>query len=209
MSLPWLPLFPLGVVLFPRTALPLHIFEERYKKMINLALEGTREFGVVLAMEKGLAQTGCTARIEKLVKTFDDGRMDIVTTGYRRFEIEELNEDEPYLRARITYFDDEDAEKPSEEMIHRAIRGYYAMRALSDNEDSPEADLNDPQLSFQLAQTVKELTMRQVLLMTRSEKERIEKLADYLPQTAARQRKIEAFRSIVPRNGHGRLLPGS
>lgn len=209
MASPLLPLFPLGVVLFPRTALPLHIFEERYKKMISHALEGTREFGVVMAMEKGLAQTGCTARIDRVVKSYEDGRMDIACTGYRRFEIVELDEEESYLRAKVSFFDDEETAKADEQQIRIAIRGYYAMRSLADGEDVPEADLNDDQLSFQLAQPIRELTVRQLLLISRSEKERIERLAEYLPQAAARQRKIEAFRAIVPRNGHARLLPGS
>jgi len=61
-----LPLFPLQVVLFPRTSLPLHIFEERYKQMIGEVMRGKSEFGVVLAGEKGIVNTGCTASIEKL-----------------------------------------------------------------------------------------------------------------------------------------------
>ena len=82
-----LPLFPLQVVLFPRTALPLHIFEERYKQMIADVLRGKSEFGVVLAGEKGIVNTGCTATIEKVVKKYPDGRMDLLTLGRRRFEI--------------------------------------------------------------------------------------------------------------------------
>ena len=60
-----MPLFPLQVVLFPRTALPLHIFEERYKQMIGEVMRGKAEFGVVQAGEKGIVNTGCTATIEK------------------------------------------------------------------------------------------------------------------------------------------------
>ena len=63
-----MPLFPLQVVLFPRTALPLHIFEERYKPMIGDVLRGNSEFGVVQAGEKGIVNTGCTATIEKSAK---------------------------------------------------------------------------------------------------------------------------------------------
>ena len=59
----WLPLFPLEVVLFPRTALPLHIFEERYKEMIGEAIAARSEFGVVLTREKGIVNVGCTATV--------------------------------------------------------------------------------------------------------------------------------------------------
>src|SRR5262245_66563376 len=64
-----LPIFPLEVVLFPGTALPLHIFEPRYKEMIGECLEQKLPFGVVLAKEKALARVGCAADIISLVKT--------------------------------------------------------------------------------------------------------------------------------------------
>jgi Lon protease-like protein len=89
---PLLPLFPLSVVLFPRTDLPLHIFEERYKEMVRDVLESNREFGVVLVLEKGIASVGCTARIHEVDKKYEDGRMDLSTVGFRRFEIQDLDE---------------------------------------------------------------------------------------------------------------------
>lgn len=205
-----LPLFPLSLVLFPRTSLPLHIFEERYKLMINEALETNREFGVVLALENGIASVGCSARIDRVAKTYDDGRMDIDTTGYRRFEITELNEDRPFLTGQVAYFDDDlDAPSAPEPLIHRAIAGYFAIRALKVGEDLPEPRLNDPQLSFQLAQAVTDVHVRQTILMSRSEAERIKRLAEHFPLTAARERRKEHFRTLVPRNGHARLLPSS
>lgn len=205
-----LPLFPLGLVLFPRTSLPLHIFENRYKLMISGLLEGTREFGVVLTLEKGVASVGCTARIDRVAKTYDDGRLDIETTGYRRFEIEALNEDQPYLTGNVTFFDDEPAPAPAPgDIIHKAIAGYYAMRALKSGEDLPEPRLNDHQLSFQLAQAVTDVHVRQTILMARSETARMKRLAEHFPLTAARERRKEHFRTLVPRNGHARLIPGS
>ncbi len=205
-----LPLFPLGLVLFPRTSLPLHIFEERYKLMINEVLDGTREFGVVLTLEKGIASVGCTARIDRVTKTYDDGRLDIDSTGYRRFEIEELNEDQPYLTGDVTFFDDDLDPVPTPgSLIHKAIAGYYAMRALKSGESLPEPHLNDHQLSFQLAQAITDVHIRQTILMARSETDRMKRLAEQFPLTAARERRKEHFRTLIPRNGHARLLPGS
>src|SRR5271165_5447766 len=63
-----LPLFPLNVVLFPRTPLPLHIFEERYKEMIGKAIRDQSEFGIVLAHENGIGNAGCTVTVEKLLQ---------------------------------------------------------------------------------------------------------------------------------------------
>ena len=79
-----LPLFPLKVVLFPRTELPLHIFEERYKEMIGECVAEGTEFGIVLVLEQGLASTGCTAAIVDVIRKFPDGRMDILVRGQRR-----------------------------------------------------------------------------------------------------------------------------
>ena len=74
-----LPLFPLDVVLFPGAALPLHIFEPRYKEMIGECLAQHRTFGVVRAVEQGLAEIGCTAEIITVVKEYPDGRLDLVS----------------------------------------------------------------------------------------------------------------------------------
>src|SRR5690349_20297710 len=93
-----LPLFPLHVVVFPRTPLPLHIFEERYKEMVGQAIRENTEFGVVLAKDDGIVNSGCTVIVEKVTKQYPDGRMDILTRGIRRFEILGLNEEKIYLR---------------------------------------------------------------------------------------------------------------
>lgn len=205
-----LPLFPLGLVLFPRTSLPLHIFEERYKTLVREVMDGTREFGVVLTLENGIASIGCTARIDRVTKTYDDGRMDIDSTGYRRFEIAQLHEDEPFLTGDVTFFDDDfDATPAPDALIHKAIAGYYAMRGLKSGEDLPEPRLNDHQLSFQLAQAITDVHVRQLLLMARSEAERLKRLAEQFPLNVARERRKERFRTLIPRNGHARLLPGS
>ena len=82
-----LPLFPLEVVMLPRTRLPLHIFEERYKEMVGAAIREAKEFGIVLAKAEGIVSAGCTVRVEKILHQYPDGRMDILTHGQRRFEI--------------------------------------------------------------------------------------------------------------------------
>ena len=202
---PLLPLFPLGVVLFPRTSLPLHIFEERYKSMIGQAADEGTEFGVVWARDRGLMNVGCTAMVRDVVKKYDDGRMDILTVGRRRFELRELDNELAYTRGAVEFFDDEDPlEIVRRDYIERAIRGYYACRALSGGEALPEPDLNDPKLSFQLAQPIGELEFRQMLLMMRSEAERLKRLAEYFPVYISKERRTGYIRAIAPRNGHAK-----
>src|ERR1035438_4122593 len=102
-----IPLFPLQVVVFPRTHLPLHVFEERYKEMIGNAIRDHSEFGVVLAKEEGIVNAGCTVTVEKVLETYPDGRMDILTRGLRRLEIVGLNGDKDYLQGEVSFFDDD------------------------------------------------------------------------------------------------------
>lgn len=99
-----LPLFPLNSVLFPGMPITLHIFEERYKKMMQVCLTQNRPFGVVLIQE-GLEANGplaephsigCTARIAEM-EPLKEGRMNIVAIGQERFEIIELDRQRPYL----------------------------------------------------------------------------------------------------------------
>ena len=102
-----IPLFPLGVVLLPQMELPLHIFEERYKVMINECLEQDRVFGVVYYDGTDLRSIGCTAKILDVVKQYEDGRMDIVTLGKTRFVIKDMDQSRIYLQAKVLFFEDE------------------------------------------------------------------------------------------------------
>jgi len=102
-----IPLFPLGLVLLPQMPLPLHIFEDRYKLMIGECLEKNREFGIVYFNGTDIQAIGCTASIQRVLKRYDDGRLDILTRGENRFEINEMVDHKPYLEAGVTFFDDE------------------------------------------------------------------------------------------------------
>ena len=198
----WLPLFPLAMVLFPRTQFPLHIFEDRYKKMIGQAIRDKSEFGIVLAGEKGVASTGCTAVVEQVTQRYPDGRLDVLTVGLRRFEILDLNQDEPFLRAAVTYFNDEDTELPAAEVREEVMTGYKNLREFF-AEGVPEPRWDDPQLSFQVAQVIGDLEFRQRMLMSRSESERMKLLAEFLPEHVNQQRQIQHVRAVAPRNGRG------
>ena len=108
-----LPLFPLGTVLFPGMLLPLHIFEDRYRQLVQDLLNGPepRRFGVI-AIKKGretggegvssLYEVGCTATLRE-TETRDGGRFDLVTVGTERFRLESLDESRPYLRGDVEF----------------------------------------------------------------------------------------------------------
>lgn len=200
-----LPLFPLSVVLLPHNPLPLHIFEERYKKMIGEVMATGSEFGVVLVAGQGLMSNGCTATVEELVKEYPDGRMDILTLGRRRFSIDVVNVEADYLRARVTFFDDEESTPPAT-LRDRALS---VCRTLPGAEEEEEpVDANDPQLSFQLARRVTDLEFRQQLLGMRSETARLEKLISYVPGYVQHSRQSERLKEVAAKNGHGAPPPG-
>lgn len=205
-----LPLFPLQAVLLPGAPLPLHIFEDRYKEMIGEVLRAQTEFGVVLSQEKGIANSGCTATVEKVLHRYPEGRLDILTRGRRRFEIVVLNNEKAYLRGTVMFFDDEGAEAAPPELAAQAMEYIGQLRRLEGEAAELEANVNDPRLSFVLAQSVPDLMFRQVLLALRSEAERIRHLAEFLPRYIARRRRIAHIRDLAPRNGHGkeRAEPG-
>lgn len=208
MSSRLIPLFPLNVVVFPRTRLPLHIFEERYKEMVGNAIRDESEFGIVLAREDGIVNAGCTVGVEKVLEMYPDGRMDVLTAGKRRFEVAALNEEKMYLQGEVRFFDDEDFTPPADDVREAAIEQYQALNALPVSRDHLTPDLADPQLSFQLAQAVPDLDFLSGLLRQRSETARLKTLTAFLEQYIPRQRTIERIKHLAPTNGFGRKPAG-
>ena len=198
-----IPLFPLQVVVFPRTRLPLHIFEDRYKAMVGDAIRDDSEFGLVLAKDDGIVNAGCTVRVEKVIERYADGRFDILTRGQRRFEIVSLDQDKDYLQAEVSFFEDDDLAPVPEDLREQALVHYREMAGLSSAREHGEPDLTDPQLSFQLAQAVPDLDFLNQLLRQRSETGRLKQLNNFLAQYVPRQRVVEHVREIAPTNGHG------
>lgn len=204
MSTRLLPLFPLHVVVFPRTHLPLHIFEDRYKEMVGQALRENSEFGIVLAKDDGIVNAGCTVIVEKVLKSYPDGKMDILACGRRRFEVVLLDDEKDYLRGEVQFFDDDEDEPAPLEAQHAALTQYKSLLESGVlRPPMPEPILDDPQLSFQLAQGLPDLDFLNALLRTRSEAQRLRELSEFLSQYVPRQRHIARVRQVAPRNGFG------
>jgi Lon protease-like protein len=206
-----LPLFPLQVVLFPGAPLPLHIFEDRYKEMIGEAIKGHTEFGVLLATGQGLASIGCTATVERVLREYPDGRLDIMTRGRRRFELLLVNEERTFLRGSIEFVED-DTPQPALsphalEDREKAIAGYNQCRKLASDAPLSPAEAENPALSFVLAEPLADLGLKQTILGGRSEAERLKQLADYFPKYLARELHVQKVKATAPQNGHGKMGP--
>jgi len=199
-----LPLFPLPLVLFPDTPLPLHIFEERYKEMIGEAIAQREEFGIVLAKEGGIVNMGCTATVSQVLQRYSDGRLDLLALGRRRFEITTVDEERAFLRAEVEYFDDEDLRDTPAELREKAMTAYRKLRELEDPEIVVEPERDNPHLSFQLAQFLADLDAKQAVLTLRSEIERLQLLISILPSYVAKREKTAMAKKLAPRNGHAK-----
>lgn len=208
-----LPLFPLEVVLLPEEPLPLHIFEDRYKTMIGECLQakaagkGQEEFGVILLKGQAVSPVGCTAHIINVTRQYDDGRMDILTLGKRRFEILLINEERPYLRGAVDYFEDEGLETPDDETAKLAIERFSeAIRRLRHAAEMP---IHVPRpyryLSFRIAAALPlDLTFKQQLLTLRNEPDRLTLVMRGLEILLNQLDQVQESQEKAGGNGHAR-----
>jgi Lon protease-like protein len=197
-----IPLFPLEVVLFPEAALPLHIFEERYKEMISLCIEEKIAFGVVCAQREGLAVVGCTAEIVRILEKYPDGRLDILCLGGKRFEIENLDNSRSFLQAEVDFFGD-DGLPATRAKREECTALHFEVLQLMGGEKAQEAfDLDKP-VAFRLAWvSPTDLSFRIELLAMRSDSERTERLIDFYSAMLPKLRRGVQASAAAGRNGH-------
>jgi Lon protease-like protein len=183
--------------------LPLHVFEERYKEMMDDVIPNNGEFGVVLAKDDGIVNIGCTASVVNVMRKYPDGRMDLIASGQRRFMIESLDEDKSYLRAQVAYFDDEDLRSVSPELQKRATATFRKLMAL-ERPSVEEIQAGAGRLSFQIGQLISDLDKRQTVLSLRSEVERLEYLIKVVPEYLIQREQIALAKRVGPMNGHAK-----
>ena len=185
-----IPLFPLNVVLLPGATLPLHIFEPRYRKMVRRCCDEKCEFGVLLALPKGIVRVGCTAEVIEVVKRYNDGRMDIITIGRSPFRITELVNSDAYandelLEGDVDFLDDR--EHRTDSRTEKELLRLYEVCHTLLFDDYPRNLQNEaPEyLSFMVASTLPlDLMCKQQILELRSEGDRQERLVGYLREWA-------------------------
>ncbi|HEV3089196.1 MAG TPA: LON peptidase substrate-binding domain-containing protein, partial [Candidatus Elarobacter sp.] len=149
-------LFPLNTVLFPGAVLNLHVFEERYRRMVAECLDANEAFGVVLIRDGQEAgdpdvtphEIGTTAEISE-VTPLPAGRYYISTTGGRRFRIDRIVSREPYLTAEVEFLDDDDddEEARASELTHRVLGEFreYVKLLVAFSGNASEVDVpHDP-----------------------------------------------------------------
>lgn len=203
-SIEGFPLFPLGLVLLPGEAVPLHIFEERYKVMIGECLEEGREFGIIWLADDALKDVGCSARITHVLERFDDGRMNIIVEGTDPFRLERRIGELAYPAGDIELLDDDsDADEASLEQT----RTGYADLVEQVTGTRPEPEALAELSAYGMAATLDiALSAKQALLELRSEPARLEQLEALFAEAIKRIRK--AARVAEQASGNGHLRPG-
>ena len=204
-----LPIFELPVVLLPGELMPLHIFEERYKRMIGHCMESEEPFGIVFRDEElGARRIGCTARVTEVLERFDDGRLDIVVTGGLPFRVLERFETDEYPAGEVAPVpesqdddadgDDEDAH-PSPAEDARAAFADLVKRVSGTSPDPEELAECD---SYDIAARVElPAETKQRLLELRSEGDRMETLGDALRELVRTLRRSREIAERARMNG--------
>ena len=203
-----LPLFPLDIVLFPKMVLPLHIFEERYKEMIGECLRSKAPFGVLYTHEGTTARVGCTAGILKVLKKYDDGRMDLLTQGGDRFEILHFDTSASYLRGWSESFADRDgAQPPERKAVEQLLELFRETARILKRSEAEKVGVSPGYqgLSFQIAGGFPlPKTVKQRVLEGRSETERVAILIAYFNENLPRLRRTGVAAKRAGSNGHVR-----
>jgi len=166
------PLFPLGIVALPGELIPLHIFEERYKTMMNECLRDEREFGIVWLSEDGLREVGCAVRIEKVLERMEDGRLNLLARGTRPFRVLERQSHLAYPAGVIEFVEDRrDTIDP--ELVRAAHEAYADLVKRATDRDPDQQELAEMS-AYAMAATVDfGLDAKQGLLDLRSENARL------------------------------------
>ncbi len=205
-----IPLFPLNVVLFPASKLPLHIFEDRYKIMINKCVKEKKSFGINLFLNDKIFLTGCTAFVDEVTKTSDTGELDIVTRGLFRYTITDysLNKD-GYFTGHVE-FNSENNLISDNARFYEAVNLYNELIGIvykgsiksidPDDEKWWEGDLS---VSFLMAEKCGlNLNEKQKLLEIDNEDDRIYFMLNYFEEVMPKLKDADRISSIIMSDGY-------
>ncbi len=212
-----LPLFPLPLVLFPGVPLPLHIFEPRYRQMLNDVRASNNFFGLSYLdpseSERELpppGHIGCVAEVGES-QPLPDGRSNILTVGLIRYRVEDYVErGDPYLVGRVSFFEDEEEDESligesSREVADTFTRIARAVRIINDERTNlPDISDTDPQrLSFLVAAAIEiDTDVKQELLELRSTSTRLERLSELLGLAVTNYEERARIHELAKGNGH-------
>jgi ATP-dependent Lon protease len=202
-----LPLFPLGLVLYPEERLPLHIFEERYKEMARECIANDRPFGVILYEEGKMADVGCTAQIVEITKEYEDGRLDIVVVGEERFRVSDVRQERVFLTVDAETVEDAGAIQ-KQRLVERLITQHIKLLELAGRTARPNLYREVRHVSYVVAHNSGlNVEQKQELLEMQSEDERVEYLVKHLESLLPAVEQSLQIRTKIQSNGHFKDFP--
>src|ERR1700681_1832206 len=198
------PIFPLPIVALPTESMPLHIFEDRYRRMIEECLQAEREFGILWRSEEELKDVGCACEIEEVLERMHDGRLNILARGTRPFRLIEHQDDLHYPAGVIEFLADDEEETDAE--AAQSTRELYAELV----EQATDQLLEDEELqamdAYQMAATVEfGPDAKQELIELRSENARLRLLGLLLSAAIKRLELVERAQARARSNGKVRF----
>jgi Lon protease-like protein len=203
------PLFPLGIVALPSESVPLHVFEDRYRRMIEQCLRADpgsleREFGIVWLSDEELKQVGCACEIERVIERMSDGRLNILARGTRPFRLVERQDDLPYPAGVVEFLAEQEEELDGE--AGREARELYGELVEQATDQRLDQDELEDMNAYRMAATVEfGSDAKQELLELRSENARLRLLALLLRAAIKRLELVDRAQTRARSNGKVRF----
>lgn len=205
----FIPIFPLNIVVFPGEQLNLHIFEERYKQLINECNTSKKAFGIPSVIKDRLAEMGTLVKTTEIVKIYDDGRMDMRVEGVSVFRILEVVKQIPdklYSGAIVNYPPNETYRQVNMmRQVITAIRELHRLLKVNKEFNKADEQLSSYDIAHHAGLTIEE---EYELLGLLREDQRLEYLKRHLQKILPMIAGIEAIKDKIILNGHFRELKG-
>lgn len=205
----FIPIFPLGIVVYPGEQLNLHIFEPRYKQLITECHQQKKEFGIPTVIDHKLQDMGSLVEIQEITKVYDNGEMDIRTKGGRVFRILEVIKEIPdklYSGAIVNYPDNH--EQGNIELMRKVMAGIHELHQVlkvSKDFKKNEEEIKTYDVAHHIGLSLQE---EYELLGLMDERQRQEYLKRHLAKTIPMVSGIEQLKEKIKLNGHFKNLQG-
>ncbi len=205
----FIPIFPLGIVVYPGEDLHLHIFEPRYKQLVKECHEGKKPFGIPAVIDNRLQENGTLVAVTEMSKVYDNGEMDIKTRGEKVFRVLEVIKEVPdklYSGAIVNYPDNKD--QGNIELMRKIMKGIRELHKLmnvSKDFRKPDEELKSYEVAHHLGLTLQE---EYELLGLMDERQRQEYLKLHLTKVIPIVAEMEGLKEKIKQNGHFKNLSG-
>ncbi len=206
----FIPIFPLGIVVYPGEELNLHIFEPRYKQLIKECFAAKKAFGIPAVINEKISEMGTLVEVKEISKEYEDGKMDIKTTGTAVFKILEVIPELPeklYSGAIVTYPANNTGGGKHELMkaILNGIRELYSRLNISKDFKKGDEDLRSYDVAHHAAMSIED---EYLLLELQHEIQRQEFLKRHLAKVLPVMVQMDLLKGKIKLNGHFKNLEG-